>query len=632
MKNTISMKEKFKYRFDNLIAKGTIALIGLLGLTSLVVVIIAGLFLSITGIKQEEGNSFGFIEAMWQSLMRTVDAGGMARDSGWSFRMVTLLVTIAGIFVFSALIGILNSGFESKIEELRKGKSKVLEKGHTLILGWSPKVFTIISELIIANSNAKNPKIVILSDLEKTEMEDELRHKFPSTGNTKIICRTGSPIDLDDLNIVSPNEAKSIIVISPECENSDIHVVKTVLALTKNPKRKEEKYHIVAEITKEDNMEAAELVGNDETTYILSDDLIARVTAQTCRQSGLSVVYTELLDFDGVEIYFKEEPKLIGKTFRECLFMYNDSAVMGICKKDGKTFVNPDLSTVIEEGDSIIAISEDDDTIILSGLTDYKINNEIIRTVIPPKPFPEKTLILGWNEKGAKIIKELDNYVEEGSLVAVLTDHENMTEEIKAINNKLKHQNIKVAKGDFTKRATLDTLKVENFNHIIILSDRNFDVQESDAKTLICLLHLRNIAQQFKKSLSIVSEMLDVKNKTLAEIAKADDFIVSDKLTSLLISQLSENKHLKSVFDILFEEEGSEIYLKPIGNYIKTGEDVNFYTILESAAQKKEIAIGYRLNRNANDAEKGYGVVVDPKKDEMIKYDDKDKVIVISEN
>lgn len=627
------MKEKFKYRFDNLIAKGTIALIGLLGLTSLVVVFIAGLFLSITGIKQEEeGKALGFIEAMWQSLMRTVDAGGMASDTGWTFRMVTLLVTIAGIFVFSALIGILNSGFESKIEELRKGKSRVLEKNHTLILGWSPKVFTIISELIIANSNVKNPVIVILSDMPKTEMEDELRHKFPSTENTKIICRTGSPIDLDDLNIVSPNEAKSIIVISPECENSDIHVIKTVLALTNNPKRKEEKYHIVAEITKEENMEAANLVGNNETTYILSDDLIARVTAQTCRQSGLSVVYTELLDFDGVEIYFKEEPKLIGKTFKECLFMYNDSAVMGICKKDGKTFVNPDLATVIEEGDSIIAISEDDDTIILSNLTDYKINNEIIRTVIPPKPFPEKTLILGWNEKGAKIIKELDNYVEEGSLVAVLTDHENMADEIKSVTEHIKNQKIKVAKGDFTKRATLDTLKVENFNHIIILSDRNTDVQESDAKTLICLLHLRNIAQQFKKSFSIVSEMLDVKNKTLAEITKADDFIVSDKITSLQISQLSENKHLKSVFDDIFDADGSEIYLKPIGNYIKIGEDSNFYTILESAAQKKEVAIGYRLNRFANDPEKGYGVVVDPKKDEIIKYDEKDKVIVISEN
>ena len=75
-------------------------------------------------------------------------------------------------------------------------------------------------------------------------------------------------------------------------------------------------------------MEAAELVGNDETVFVLSSDLIARITAQTCRQSGLSVVYSELLTFDGDEIYFQNEPKLIGKTFKESIFAYETSSVI----------------------------------------------------------------------------------------------------------------------------------------------------------------------------------------------------------------------------------------------------------------------------------------------------------------
>ena len=62
------------------------------------------------------------------------------------------------------------------------------------------------------------------------------------------------------------------------------------------------------------------------------EDLIARVTAQTCRQSGLSVVYTELLDFDGAEIYFKAEPALAGRTYREVISAYEDSTVMGIMR------------------------------------------------------------------------------------------------------------------------------------------------------------------------------------------------------------------------------------------------------------------------------------------------------------
>ena len=36
-------------------------------------------------------------------------------------------------------------------------------------------------------------------------MEDEIRDQGrPDTGNTRIVCRTGSPIDLDDLEIVNP--------------------------------------------------------------------------------------------------------------------------------------------------------------------------------------------------------------------------------------------------------------------------------------------------------------------------------------------------------------------------------------------------------------------------------------------
>ena len=83
------------------------------------------------------------------------------------------------------------------------------------------------------------------------------------------------------------------------------------------------------------------------------------------------------------------------------------------------------------------------------------------------------------------------------------------------------------------------------------------------------------------KDFSVVSEMLDIRNRDLAIVAKADDFIVGDNLISLMLSQLSENKDLKKVYDILFEAEGSEIYLKPINGYLKTGESVNFYNILE---------------------------------------------------
>lgn len=88
---------------------------------------------------------------------------------------------------------------------------------------------------------------------------------------------------------------------------------------------------------------------------------------------------------------------------------------------------------------------------------------------------------------------------------------------------------------------------------------------------LITLLHLRNIEEKTGNDFTIVSEMMDIRNKELAEGTEADDFIISNKLISLMLSQLSENKELKAVFDDLFDADGSEIYVKPVTDYVKTG-------------------------------------------------------------
>jgi len=627
-----TFSQKMRYAFENTLSKGTPAIIMWLAILSLLIVIISASLLALTGIKQPDDEDLNFFEATWRSLMHTMDAGTLGGDSGWSFRIVMLFVTIGGIFILSSLIGTLTSGLESTLDEMRKGRSQVLETEHTLILGWSSKVFSIISELIIANENQKKPRIVILADKDKVEMEDEIRSKFPDTKNTKIICRTGSPLDLVDLEVVSPHDARSIVIVSPEEGNADTHVIKSILAITNNPKRKKEKYHIVAEIRNEENMEAAELVGGDEAVLVLAGDLIARVTAQTCRQSGLSVVYTELLDFDGAEIYFKEERALTGKTYKDALFAYENSAVMGIFHGNGDVSINPAMDTKIVSGDKIIAVAEDDDTIMLSNKTAFGIDAPAIVNESEKATEKEHTLILGWNEKGNSIIKELDNYVAPGSEILVVAESADTAAAVEQLKGSLKNITLQFKKANTTEKAVLTSLNIDTYNHIIICCYTDIDIQEADAKTLITLLHLRNIADTTKKDISIVSEMLDVRNRELAEVTKADDFIVSDKLISLMLSQLSENKHLQKVFSTLFAAEGSEIYLRPASQYIKPGTSANFYTIMESAAIKGETALGYRIHTQSKMADKAYGVTVNPDKSKNVTWSENDKVIVLAED
>jgi voltage-gated potassium channel Kch len=624
--NKPSLSDRLRYAFDNIMAKGTIALIGWLALVTLFVTCTIAL------IATRMISEANFVEQFWSYLMQTLEADAMT-DSPWSLRLAGLTVTLTGVFVTSILVGLLATGIEGKIEDLRKGRSKVIETNHTVILGWSPQVFHIIPELVVANANQRRPCIVVLGDKGKVEMEDEIRDKVGDTGKTRIVCRRGNPMEMADLEIVSLHTARAIIILASEGDDPDSSVIKTMLAITKNPKRRPEPYHIVAEIHDPKNLEAARIVGQDEAELAFTGELIARITAQTCRQSGLSVVYTELMDFGGDEIYFHAEPGLVGKTFGEALLAYEDSAVIGLCPKDGQPKLNPPMETRVRDGDQIIAISEDDDTVVLSGLEDPAIDGSAIRSARPAEPVPERVLVLGWNWRAPAIINELDHYVPPGSTVTVVAGFADGEAEIARQCAELKHQTVTFEQADTTDRRTLDRLPFERIDHVILLSySDELDPQQADARTLITLLHLRDICEHATHSFSIVSEMLDIQNRELAEVTRADDFVVSDRLISLILSQVSENKELGAVFTDLFDPDGSEVYLKPTCDYVALGEPLNFYTVVESARRRGEVALGYRLSANAQDAAKSYGVVVNPEKSALITFTDQDRIIVLAES
>lgn len=633
-----SLGQKIRYRFDNSMSKGPSALIGWLALITLIMILIGtgviigfGMYL-----KNEDAANYDVFEALWQSLMRSMDPGTVAGDTGWPFRILMLSLTLGGIFIVSTLVGVLSNVINDKLEQLRKGRSFVVESGHQLILGWNPKVFTIINELVIANENQKKPRIVVLATEDKTVMEDEIKDKCPDLKNTKVICRSGNPNDMVDLAIVNPQEAKSIILLAPENTDADpdAQTIKNILAITNNPARKEGKYHIVAEMRDDKNLEIGKIVGKDEVELLLTDDLVSRIMVQTCRQSGLSVVYTGLTEFEGAEIYFNEEPKLFGKTFGESLFMYKDSAVLGFQDADGNVIINPPMNTIIRNGCKIIAITEDDDTLIIDDASSFPVDESaFVDGIDGEEVSQEHTLILGWNNRGKAIIRELDNYVKSGSTAKVISHYEDVQDEVKSLIPTTKNMKVEFIHGDTTDRPLLDSLNVENFDHIIVLSYiGKMELQAADSQTLITLLHLRDIADKRDVDLSIVSEIMDVRNRELASVTKADDFVVSDKMISQLMSQVSENKDLMRVFEYLFDSEGSEIYLKPITDYVKPGVEVNFYTLLASAKRKGQVALGYRIVADQFDAGKSYGIVVNPLKSNKVTFSKEDKLIVLAED
>ncbi|HEV7719568.1 MAG TPA: hypothetical protein VGO70_11400 [Arsenicitalea sp.] len=624
-------RARLRYEFDKSMAAGPIALIGWLAIISLIIIVIAAAIISVLRIAPDGGDSLNFGEAVWESLMRTLDSGTMGGDTGWGFRWIMLLVTVAGIFIASTLIGILSSGIEAKLGELRKGRSRVLENDHTIILNWSPSIFDIISELSVANISRRRPRIVIMANKDKVEMEDEIAAKVPDLRNTRVICRSGDPTDLYDLAIVSAQASRSIIVLSPEGDDPDSQVIKTVLALVNDPVRRIEPYQIAAEVRETKNAEIARVVGGKEVQLVLADDLIARIVVHSSRQSGLSAVYSELLDFDGCEIYTAEQSVLAGNRFGDAVMAYDTSTLIGLCDAEGRVQLNPEMDTVITPGMKAIIIAEDDTTIAIS--TDHI---EIdLAAILEPRPVvrqPERTLMLGWNRRGPMIAFELSRYVAPGSILTIAADTDGLADAVGEL--KISGDNLFVEFGqiDTTSRAALESLNIPAYDHVLVLGySDTLAPQPTDTRTLVTLLHLRKIAETAGVHVGVVSEMIDVRNRELAEVTKADDFVVSNRLVSLMLAQASENANLSAIFDDLLDEEGSEIYMRPVTDYVAIDRPLTFYTIAEAARRRGEVAIGHVRKRNGMvDARNMGGVVVNPTKSLALSYDDGDRIIVLA--
>jgi voltage-gated potassium channel Kch len=629
----VTWRDRARYAFDNFMARGTPALILGLFAVSLLLILLIAVVATLSGIANDQGLDFPTL--LWRNLMRTLDPGTMGGDEGTApFLAAMLAVTLGGIFVISTLIGIINSGIEGRLSELRKGRSRVVEHEHTVILGWSQQIHTVIAEIVEANANQPRRAVVVLADRDPVEMEEEIRSRLgdKGTGRTRLVLRSGSPTDVSDLGIVSVQTSRAIVILAPETEDPDASVIKSILAITNHPGRRTEPYHIVAEIRDRPNVQVARMIGRDEVQLILSEDVISRIAAQTCRQSGLSVVYADLLDFAGDEIYLADVGWLAGRTYGESLAAFGDASPIGLLPDGGAVQLNPPGDTRIGAGDRLIVIAADDDRIHLLDGPPPPIDESLMRTAAPRSVAPERTLVLGWNRRAPAIIRELDRYVPAGSTVTVVASPGVADADQAQLLSRLTVQLAEFRAADSADRGVLDGLGVEGFDHIVVLCYSDIlDAERADARTLITLLHLRDIASRMGRDLSIVSEMLDVRDRALAEVARADDFIVSDRLISLLIAQVAENPHLNAVFTDIFDPEGSEIYIRPAGDYVVLDRPVPYAAVVEAARRRGETAIGYRVAAEAADVAAGYGVHLNQPKAAARAFSAEDRVIVLAE-
>lgn len=655
-KNSVPFSERLRYWFDNFISGGSSRIFYLLVIVFLIgfgaVALLRVMIESGGALSEREG---GLWTQIYLAFLQMTDPGNMAQDiksSAW-LKLPAILAGVLGLVLLSALVAFITTALIERMEALKKGHSKVIEKDHTLILGWQPqRVVEIIRELLIANESEKRHSIVILAENPKEKMDDHLRLRFPETGSTRLITRSGSTSSATNLEIVAAEHCKSVIVLARASEDSapqikdvsDAQCIKTILALSQFRTDAEEKLSIVCELFNEQNYDILQKSSPHRIQTVNTSEILAKILVQTSRSVGLSIAYGEILSFDGCEMYFYQG-EWEYTSFGKAQFHFRDGVPMGIRRPDGVILINPSVDEVIQPDDELLILAQDDSTLKfepapVATARDLPLKDEKL------EQHTENELIIGWNRKGHIIVREYGEYVKDGSVIDIIINNPTpaVVSEIESLNEEMPHLDVRLTQANPLEADVLLRANPGDRENIIILTGGNeeendADAENEDAQTILMLLLLRRImsesreaGQEFGRT-RLITEVVDSANRNLIAQAGVKDFIISNRFVSMLLAQMSEEPDIKAVYDQLFSEDGSEIYLKPASLYFETAPaEVSFADCMGIAQKRGEVCLGIKIKTEEEDDTRNFGVHLIPWKTDRFTLQAEDCLVVLAED
>jgi voltage-gated potassium channel Kch len=567
-------------------------------------------------------------EALWWGVatMATVGYGDISPRSPVG-RVAAGMTMVAGIGAFSLLTAKMAEFLLAARD--KSAHAEVDASGHTLLLGWSAKLTTIVRQLVEANASRHQADVVVLTPRARRDVERDIRTHIPelARSTTTLTCRTGSPSDVVDLARVRPESARAIVVV----EETTTATVAALLALLNGQSRPRPESPVVAEVADLGTARAVRAAFGDRVLVVEPRSLIARVTAQSCRQPGLGLAYEDLLDFEGSEFYEAPLPQgAAGLSFGTLLNAFPTCCPVGVVDGRRQLKLAPPMERRMIETDTLVLLAEDDSALHFAGPVD-------VLAAKPADPAaqlargPEHVVIVGWNSVGMPLLAELDQYLAPRSALTVVVDSDTCTLPPEGLLTTATLTVRTARSEDYP--GTLAAIVANGCDHVVILAERNLPVAEADARALLAALQVRHAMERVSGAgtpQSLVTELLDEANVRLARQLSAGEFIVSQRLSSLLMTQLAETPALQAVFDQLLDPAGPELNAPPITRYATPGIPTSFGAVVESARNRGEVALGYRLVRYAQDPQRSFGVVMNPPKASVAEYETQDRMIVLA--
>jgi hypothetical protein len=543
MGQALTWQDRFRYWFDRLLSRGSAAAIGWVVWIAVLLAVAGGLVFWALGIEFD--GRTGPVESFWQAFLIAIGAGGIV-DTGWVARVSTFFFVFAGVFLTGSLIGVLVAAVTKRLDELRRGRSRVLERDHTVVVGWSPRLMAVIDELLAEEPAGRRVSVVVLADRDKQEMEDEFRARHPGRDRQRVLFRSGNPSLRSDLELVGVDTARSVIVLT---EGSYVDAMAVRRALAAKDVEPDDS-HVVAELV--NARVARSLVASTAggVSTVIVGEVVSDMFAQAVRAPGMARVFDDLLSFGGHELYVVPPGDLVGFPFFEAMLAVDGLAVLGVVVPGKAPELLPLPDRVITARDRLVVIAERAGTTPARSSVGYEPVDA--RPVVPS---PSRIVMIGWNDMAPGVLDRLSAYLPEGSRIQVMADSTLLPDglptwswAIKGGFTHTKHDPSQIL--GMISELDADVVAVIGYSHGLTNG-------EADAMTLLTLLTLDRARDAGRMGAGrIVAQLFDGELAPLARAHAEGDFVITDTLASRMLVHASRDRDLSGVYGELFDPEG----------------------------------------------------------------------------
>jgi hypothetical protein len=551
--------------------------------------------------------------------------GGSSARGGWGGVVLGGIMSVCGLLFFAMVMTILAQMFNDYVTGLKTGTEPVLESGHIAILGFTDDTIPLVKELCAAHEHMNGTTIAILSSLSKPEVERRLDDNDLLVGSelkgSRVLVRTGFPHRPEDLELVSVDLCRTAIPMpdrTVDKDHRDAYMVQVLSAVRSRDWPRGDGQVLVL-YSVERNVELFRKIGGCKASVVNLDRLLSSVCVSSSNQQHTASVISDLLTFEGSELYIVPVPNgFRDMTLGELELYYPQCVIVGLIDEANVEDVEfcLDFDMPVEQGKDLVVLALDESSLSpRKGLAPAPLLTSAgspIRHTKSEKTLQENILIMGWSDLVESILVQLDHLLPQGTMVASFDDSD-PDERRHFVQRALKRhrkeawanitiqyykgqlgssyslqeagdadvaRKLSLESGEFASPAAampvtpantvrLDGSLVIEWNlitRVFVLANMAQDPWRSDALCMTAAMQVQNLVSS---DVPVVVEVLDDSSKDVCEHIGVGDNVCTAELPAQVMANLSLQPRLKGVFLQLLGGN-YEIRISSIVHYWKT--------------------------------------------------------------